>query len=212
MNGAPDGLREVHDLVDLLGEDLAERPAEHREVLREHEDLASVDRAPTGDHTVGERTGVLDAEAVGPVAGEHVELDERVRVAEQLEPLPHRQLPPLVLALHRRRAARVERLLPQLGQVRESLLDRVGHRSDGWIRSGTLALDVLFFDGHSNQVRSRASPAPVPGANAQRLGANSITRPPNPVTSTPLSTTSQTFSPVPSPRSVVVSQSCCCRT
>src|SRR3954447_23558472 len=42
----------VHHLVDLLGEDLTQRPAEHREVLAEHEHLASFDGAPSGDDTV----------------------------------------------------------------------------------------------------------------------------------------------------------------
>ena len=41
-----DRLREVHHLVDLLGVDLAERAAEDREVLREDEHLAAVDRRP----------------------------------------------------------------------------------------------------------------------------------------------------------------------
>ncbi len=38
---------EVHDLVDLLGEHLAEGAAEEREVLAEDEDLAAVDRCPS---------------------------------------------------------------------------------------------------------------------------------------------------------------------
>jgi hypothetical protein len=72
-----DRLGEIHDLVDLLGVHLAERPTEEREVLGEDEHLAAVHRPPTGHDAVGERTVVLDAEAVGAVAGEHVELDER---------------------------------------------------------------------------------------------------------------------------------------
>ena len=99
-----DRLREVHHLVDLLGEHLAERAAEHGEVLAEHEDLATVDRSPTGDDAVGEGPGVLDPEAVGPVAGEHVELDERARVEEQFDALAGGELAPLVLALDRGRA------------------------------------------------------------------------------------------------------------
>ena len=58
MNGAPTDSREVHHLVDLLGEHLAERAAEDREVLREQEHLAAVDRAPPGDDAVGERSVV----------------------------------------------------------------------------------------------------------------------------------------------------------
>ena len=49
-------------------------------------------------------------EAVRPVAGEHVELDERARVEQVLEPLPRGELAPLVLALDRRLAPRVARL------------------------------------------------------------------------------------------------------
>ena len=36
--------RQVHDLADFLGEDFAQRAAQHREVLREEEDVAAVDR------------------------------------------------------------------------------------------------------------------------------------------------------------------------
>ena len=85
-------LRQVHDLVDLLGVHLAERAAEDREVLAEDEDLATVDRAPARDHAVGERPVVLDAEAVRAVAGQHVELDERAGVEQQLEALPGGEL------------------------------------------------------------------------------------------------------------------------
>ncbi|CAB4833436.1 unannotated protein [freshwater metagenome] len=48
---------EVHQLVDLLGEHLAEGATEYGEVLAEDEHLAAVDGAPAGDHTVG--IGVL---------------------------------------------------------------------------------------------------------------------------------------------------------
>ena len=41
--GEPVRTREIHHLADLLGERLAERTAQHREVLREEEDLAAVD-------------------------------------------------------------------------------------------------------------------------------------------------------------------------
>ena len=123
-----DRLGEVHHLVDLLGEHLAERAAEHGEVLAEHEHLATVDRSPTGDDAVGERPGVLDAEPVGAVAGEHVELDERARVEQQLDALAGGELAPLVLALDRGRAPGVQRLLAQVGELDESLLDRMRER------------------------------------------------------------------------------------
>ena len=124
-SGAPVGLGEVHHLVDLLGVHLTERAAEDREVLAEDEDLAAVDRAPAGDDAVGERTVVLDAEAVRAVAGEHVELDERARVEQQVDALAGGELAPLVLAPDRRLAARRARLFLQLRQLLEALGDRV---------------------------------------------------------------------------------------
>ena len=137
--------------MDLLGEHLAERSAEHGEVLAEHEDLATVDRSPTRDDAIGEGPGVLDPEAVGPVAGEHVELDERARVEEQFDPLAGGELAPLVLALDRGVAPRVQRLFAQIGELDEAFLDRM--RSDRVdralvtvqrLRLGS-ALEVFFF-------------------------------------------------------------------
>ena len=127
-------LGEIHHLVDLLGVHLAERAAEDREVLAEDEDLAAVDRAPPGDHAVGERAVVLDPEAVRPVAGEHVELDERARVEQEVEALAGGELAPLVLAADRRLVAGRARLFLQLGELLEPLVDRVrgvGHGGPG---------------------------------------------------------------------------------
>ncbi len=86
--------------MDLLREHLAERAAENGEVLREHEDLAAVDRAPPGDDTVGVRP-VLEARGVGAMAGQHVEFVERSVVEEVVEPLPREHLALLVLAIDR---------------------------------------------------------------------------------------------------------------
>ena len=128
--------------MDLLGEHLAERATEHGEVLGEQEHLAAVDRAPPGDHTIGERAVLLDAETVGPVAGQHVELDERVGVEQLLDAFPGRELAAGVLALHGRRVARMLRLVAQLQQLIDALLDRVrtgcglGARNVGHGRKG----------------------------------------------------------------------------
>ena len=67
--------RQVHQLVDLLGEHFAERAAEDGEVLGEHEHLAAVDGAPARDHTVGVRT-LLEARCLGTVASKEVEFVE----------------------------------------------------------------------------------------------------------------------------------------
>ena len=121
--------REVHDLVDLLGEHLAEGAAEQREVLGEHEDLAAVDVAPAGDHAVG--VGPLGDVGVA-VPGEHVELVEAAFVEQVLDPLPGEHLAPVVLALDRPVRARLPGLLLALLELRESLGEGViGHRSQG---------------------------------------------------------------------------------
>jgi hypothetical protein len=110
--------------MDLLGVHLAERAAEHGEVLGEHEHLAAVDHAPAGDDAIGEGPRVLDAEAVGAVTGEHVELHEGAFVEEDVDPLASGELAAVVLPLDRRVGSRVPRLLLQLGQLLEALLER----------------------------------------------------------------------------------------
>src|SRR5262249_34889979 len=114
----------------------------------EHEHLAAVDRAPTGHDAVGERSVGLDAEAVRAVPGEHVELDERARVEQLLQPLTREQLAPFVLALDRAGTAGLERLLTQFLELVETLFDGM---SDGRYRLGraAFALDVRVFDGHA---------------------------------------------------------------
>ena len=92
--------REVHQLVDLLGEHLAERTAEHREVLAEHEHLAAVDRAPAGDDTVGVGT-VVEPCVVGAMPSEHVELVEAAVVEQVVDPFTSEHLALGVLPLDR---------------------------------------------------------------------------------------------------------------
>ena len=69
IDRAADLHREVHDLDDLLAEHLAERAAEHGEVLGEDRDRAAVDGAVAGDHAVAVRAVVLQAEARRAVPG-----------------------------------------------------------------------------------------------------------------------------------------------
>ena len=127
-----DGRGQVHDLVDLLGEDLAERTAEHGEVLGEDAHLAAVDRAPAGDDAVG--VGAL-VEPRGPRAGQLVELDERTVVEQVLDALPGGHLALGVLSLDGALGAGVQRLLFPLGELFEPLLHRmVGHRRRGYAR------------------------------------------------------------------------------
>ena len=122
---------EVHQLVDLLGEHLAEGAAEHGEVLAEDEHLAAVDRAPAGDHAVG--VGPLEqAAVVGAVAGEHVELVERAVVEQEVDPLAGEHLALGVLPLDGPLRPGVQRLLLALGQLGQPLAHRVlGHPGEG---------------------------------------------------------------------------------
>src|SRR5690606_34925258 len=98
LDAGPAGVVEAHDraaalrgqahhLDDLLGEDLTERAAEDREVLAEHEHPAAVDEPVAGDDAVAVRALLLESEPVRAVACEPVELDERSRVQQQLDPL-----------------------------------------------------------------------------------------------------------------------------
>src|SRR5581483_9470878 len=121
----------VHDLADLLREDLAERAAEDGEVLREEEDLAAEDRAVAGDDGVAVRTAVHHPEVRLAVADVAVELDERAGVAELLRALAGEEAALLAALRDGPLAARVERLLPQLLEPLEfprGRLVSLGHR------------------------------------------------------------------------------------
>ncbi len=100
ISGAPVFEREVHDLVDLLGEHLTEGAAEHGEVLAEHEHFATIDRAPPCDDAVGIRT-FIQASVVSTVTREHVEFVEAAVVEEILDALASQQLAFGMLALDR---------------------------------------------------------------------------------------------------------------
>ena len=100
-HGAPDLHREVHDLDDLLAEDLAQRAAEDGEVLREDAHGAALDGAVARDHAVTEGAVLLLPEVGGAVAGELVELHEGPLVEELLDPLAGGLLALRVLLLHR---------------------------------------------------------------------------------------------------------------
>ena len=82
-----DAHRVVHDLADLLGVRLRERAAEDREVLREDEDRAAVDRAVAGDDAVAGHRLAGHVEVGAAVLDEHVPLLEAALVEQQLDAL-----------------------------------------------------------------------------------------------------------------------------
>src|SRR5690606_33873920 len=128
---------EIHQLDDLLAEDLAEGSAEDGEVLGEDADLPPVDGAVSGDHTVAVRAVLLHPEVRAAVPGQPVDLDERALVEEHVDALPRRLLAPGVLFLHCARRAGVHRLLDPPIQV-------------GELPSGGLQVDVgALLCGHA---------------------------------------------------------------
>jgi hypothetical protein len=112
--------------VDLLGEHLAQGPPEDGEVLGEQEHLAAVDRAPPGDDTVGVGP-LVDATGEGTVSGEHVELVERARIEQVVDPLAGKHLALVLLALHRPLGPRLEGLFLALGELVDPLSHRLVH-------------------------------------------------------------------------------------
>lgn len=99
--------RSVHDLADLLRVPLAQRAAEHGEILAEHEHQPAVDRARSSDHAIARNDLILHAEIDAIMLDIHVEFLERSLVEQDLEPLPRGQLAlgvlrgdPLLAAAH----------------------------------------------------------------------------------------------------------------
>ena len=71
--------REIHDLHDLRGVRLRERPAEDGEVLRERVDRPAVDAALAGDDAVARDDLLVHAEVAAPVGDELVDFLEACR-------------------------------------------------------------------------------------------------------------------------------------
>ncbi len=166
-HGCADLGGEVHQLVDLLGEHLAERAAEDGEVLREHEHLAPVDGAPPGDHAVGVGP-VFEPGGVGPVAGEQVEFVERVLVEEVVEPLAGEHLALLVLAFDRTRRTGVQRLFPSVGEVGDLLFHRHGPEVTPSPRRSPLRDDRPAVSSRPGSVPSGRTWSRMDGTTARR--------------------------------------------
>jgi hypothetical protein len=123
--GHPHLQRQVHDLADLLGHDLAQGAAEDGEVLGEQADPAPPDGAVAGDHPVAGDAPPVHPERGRPVDGQHVGLDEAAGVEQAVDPLPGRQLALVVLDLHRLGGAGVQGLLPAGAQLFHPLVHRL---------------------------------------------------------------------------------------
>jgi hypothetical protein len=110
----------VHDLADLLAEDLAQRPAEDREVLAEYRHRAAVHGAVAGHHAVAVGAVAVLAEVGGAVPGQRVELHERARVQQGVDPLARGPLALGVLLSHRTLGSGMHRLMAAAPQVGDS--------------------------------------------------------------------------------------------
>src|SRR5262249_41852523 len=108
----------VHHLADLLREDLGQAAAEDREILREDEHTPAEDRSVARHDGVAPRPALAHLELDLAVAYVAVELDERARIEQLLEPLASEQLALRALALD----VRLGRLvLALLAELREAL-------------------------------------------------------------------------------------------
>src|SRR5262249_47708407 len=91
--------RLIHDLADLLGVRLAQRPAKHGKVLAEHKNQPSIDRTVPGDDAIAGDLVLVDAEIAAAVLDEHVPFLKGTEVEQQLESLASGQLTAAMLGL-----------------------------------------------------------------------------------------------------------------
>src|SRR5262249_32319375 len=88
----PERHRQIHDLDDLRGVGLRERPAEDGEVLREGEHLPAVHQPVPGDDAVAGDELIGHAEVTAPVGDELVDFLEGAGIEQQRDALARRQL------------------------------------------------------------------------------------------------------------------------
>ena len=147
--------RQVHHLADLLGERFAERSAEHREILREEEDLAAVERGASGDDAVAEKLFFVQSERVGPMDDETVELDERTLVDEAPRRARARSVCRARAAFRRPRARRGMPLVRSLRAARRTFR-RGSSRAHLARRFGIVILSGATVKGHGEPRQNTA--------------------------------------------------------
>ena len=124
-DGAADLQGHVHHLADLLREHLAQRAAEHGEVLREHADRPAEHGSVPGHDRIAPGPLLAHPELHLAVADEPVELDERAGVEQPLDPLARQQLAARALLRDGRRSHRQRGLGAQLLEPAKLRLGRV---------------------------------------------------------------------------------------
>ncbi len=116
--------RHVLDFGDFPRVLLAERAAEHGEILGEHIDRAAIDRAPAGDDAVARHVLLLHAEIGAAMLDEHVEFLEGIAVEQQFDALARRQLAFGVLGVDAPLAAAEPRHLAAFVEAGENVFHR----------------------------------------------------------------------------------------
>ena len=106
--------RQVHDAADLLADDLRQRAAEDREVLRVDEDLPAIDAPVAGDDGVAVEALPVGAELGRAMDDQRFQLGEAALVEEDVEAFAGGQLSPRVLRLDALAAAAEKRLFLEL--------------------------------------------------------------------------------------------------
>lgn len=72
-------------------------PAKNREILRENEYQPAIDASVTGDETISVVFALRESEVVGAVGDEAIGFFKRAFIQQELDPLPRRHLPVLML-------------------------------------------------------------------------------------------------------------------
>ena len=90
--------RDLTQTLGLVLTHLTHRAGHHREVVRAHRNSAAIDLAYAGNHAVRREVPLVGLDRGIHRVGELAELDERVRIEEQVDALPdghlaHRALP-----------------------------------------------------------------------------------------------------------------------
>ena len=172
--------RQVLDAADLVRLHLRERPAEHREVLREHRDAPPADLAEARDQAVAEKALVGEPELRNVVRRQRAELLERALVQQQCQALAGGELAPRVLLLDPLPAPAQHRAPAHFAQRRQMVVPGVvGHcflspRLSGTTRSIDRS-PAAVIRSRSNNPQSGA-PCGHPRAARSRIMCGVLTR------------------------------------
>ena len=114
--------RHILDPADLHGVALAQRSADHGEILAGRIDQPSFHITVARHHAVSGNPSFVQIKIIDPGFHQGVRLHKGPLVEQQLQPLPCRQLPAVMLLLYLRFSASEKRFLPSFLQILIGLL------------------------------------------------------------------------------------------